>query len=81
MKNEHGYCPSCNMDFDDDLIFDTFFEKYGNRKKALEVAEMYGATESKGRWGKQIGIYSMEKDRTVQFKCPECDHIWNRNND
>ena len=26
--NEHGYCPNCGKDFDDTLIWDSFFDKY-----------------------------------------------------
>lgn len=48
------------------------------REKALEVSSYYGATETQGRFGKQIGLYSMEKDRTVAWKCPECGHEWER---
>ena len=76
--NEHGYCPHCDFDLDGGLIFETFMEKYNDRAKALEVAEMYGATETKGKWGKAYGIYSIEKDRTVQYQCPECNKLWDR---
>ena len=76
--NEHGYCPNCGMNFDGDLIFDTFMEKYQDEEKALESAEMYGATKTTGRWGHKIGIYSMEEDCTTHWKCPECEHEWER---
>jgi hypothetical protein len=76
--NEHGYCPRCNADFDGDMIFDTFMRKYLNREKALETAEMYGATETKGRWGKKINIYDRDKDGTVAYQCHECKHQWDR---
>ena len=77
--NEHGQCPSCGMDFDDGLIFDTFMEQYeGDEEKALETASHYGATKTTGRWGKQIAIYDMELDRTTHYKCPECAHEWDR---
>lgn len=76
--NEHGFCPNCKMDFDGELIFETFLRKYGDRRKAIETAEMYGATETKGRWGKRIGIYSIEKDRTSMWRCPDCNHTWSR---
>ncbi len=78
MNNEHGYCPNCGMDFDGGLIWDTGMEMYGNEEKADEYAKLYGATRTTGRWGKNIGIYSLEKDRTIGFKCPECKHEWGR---
>lgn len=76
--NEHGYCPSCNADLDAGSIWQTFFEKYGDEAKADETAALYGATREKGQWGKQIGQYDMESDRTTNWKCPDCNHIWKR---
>lgn len=46
--------------------------------RADEVAKNYGATRTTGKWGRQIGLYSMEEDRTVRWKCPACDHEWKR---
>lgn len=71
-------CPNCNANLEGDLIFDTFLEKYGDEQKALETAEMYGATRNEGRWGREIAIYDREKDRTVAYVCPDCDHQWGR---
>ena len=76
--NEHGYCPNCNLDFDDGLIYESFLEEYQDEETALEKASYYGATKTTGRWGKKIGIYSMEEDRTTHWKCPECGHEWGR---
>lgn len=76
--NEHGYCPNCGIDLDGELIFETLLKQYNDREKALETAEMYGATETTGRWGKQIGIYDINRDRTVRWLCPECNHEWER---
>lgn len=76
--NEHGYCPNCKMNLDGDLIWDTFMERYGDEAKADETAAQYGATRNKGRWGKAISLYSLDEDRTVARKCPECDHQWER---
>ena len=78
MNNEHGYCPNCGINFDGGLIWDTGMEIHNSEEKADEYAEMYGATRTTGRWGKNIGIYSMEEDRTVGFKCPECKHEYDR---
>jgi hypothetical protein len=35
---------------------------------------MYGATN----FSRKIGIYSMEKDSTVEWACPDCNHRWDR---
>lgn len=45
---------------------------------ADEVASQYGATRTKGNWGRQIGLYDMDKDRTVAWKCPDCGETWER---
>ena len=71
-------CPNCNSNLDGELIYDTFLERYGDEFKALEVAAMYGATKTEGRWGRGISIYSRELDRTVAYRCPDCGHDWKR---
>ena len=71
-------CPNCKVELDDGLIYDTFFDMYDDEEKALEIAEMYGATKTEGRWGRQIGIYDMYKDMTVAYSCPDCQHQWKR---
>ena len=45
-------------------------------QRADRYAECYGATRTKGQWGRQIGIYDMELDRTVRWQCPDCKHEW-----
>lgn len=71
-------CPNCKSDLQGDLIYDTFFEKYGDEARALEVAAMFGATKTEGRWGREIGIYDMDEDRVVAHSCPDCGHQWPR---
>lgn len=71
-------CPNCNANLEGDLIFDTFLEKYGDEAKALEVAAMYGATKTEGRWGREIGIYDREEDAVIAWQCPDCKHQWGR---
>lgn len=71
-------CPNCEVDLDGDLIYETFFAKYGDEVRALRYAEMYGATKTEGRWGRQIGIYDYANDRTVAYRCPDCGHTWER---
>lgn len=71
-------CPNCKNDLDGDLIYDTFLEKYGDHKKALETAAMYGANQTEGRWGRQIGIETEEYDGVSYWKCPDCNALWSR---
>ncbi len=78
MKNEHGHCPNCNADLDGDSIWETFFQLTGNEEEADRKAEMYGANREKGRWGRTIALYDRDKDRTVAWKCPDCEHTWER---
>ena len=76
--NEHGHCPKCNADLDGGSIWEHFFRSFKDEKKADEIAEMYGATREKGRWGRAIALYSRDEDRTVAYKCPDCKHEWSR---
>lgn len=46
--------------------------------RADEVAKGYGATRTKGKWGRAIAQYDIERDRTVALRCPECGHTWPR---
>ena len=32
----------------------------------------------KETFSRAIGIYSIQTDRTVAYKCPDCDHEWPR---
>jgi predicted RNA-binding Zn-ribbon protein involved in translation (DUF1610 family) len=62
------------------------YKQYGvpadNKQEAERLAdkyaEAYGATREKGQWGRAIGIYDMQKDRTVEYQCPDCEHRWPR---
>ncbi len=77
--SEHGHCPNCKVDLDGGSIWEHFFKEKGSEEEATRIAAMYGATKEKGQWGREIGIYSMETDRTVAWKCPDCGHEWERN--
>ena len=77
-SREHGLCPHCNADMTDGLIYDTFIAQGYTPEEALKTAEAYGATQTTGHWGRRIGIYDMEKDRTVAWKCPDCGCEWDR---
>ena len=72
------FCPKCKVDLDDELIFDVFMDKYNNKELALEYASFYGANETSGKFGRQIAIYDRERDRTVAFRCPDCNYEWKR---
>lgn len=76
--SEHGNCPKCGTDLNGGSIWQTFFDKYGSEAEADRVAAMYGATKENGQWGREIGIYSMERDMTVAWRCPDCGHEWPR---
>ena len=71
-------CPNCKTDLDGDLIYETYFKRYGDAAKALDAAQLHGATKTTGRWGRQIGHSSMELDRVVSWGCPDCGHTWPR---
>ena len=43
---------------------------------ADEVASHYGATRTKGRWGRAIGI-EYDRDRIEAWACPDCHGMWN----
>lgn len=40
----------------------------------VESQRNYGATH----FSRKIGIYSRETDKTVEWKCPDCDYQWER---
>lgn len=71
-------CPNCKSNLEGELIYETFLNKYVDEAKALETAAMYGATKTEGRWGREIAIYDMDRDRTVAHQCPDCNHQWGR---
>lgn len=77
-KPEHGYCPLCKANLDGGSIYQHFINNGYTHEKALEIAGNYGATETKGQWGREIGIYDMDLDRTVAYRCPDCGGEWAR---
>lgn len=77
VDNEHGDCPSCGVSLTGGLIWQTLIEQGRSEAEADAVArDFYGATRTTGRWGRQIAIYSRERDRTVAHRCPDCEHEW-----
>jgi hypothetical protein len=75
---EHGTCPACGTSWEGGLVWDHFFEETKSEEEATRIAEMYGATRTEGRWGRQVGLYDMMKDRTVGYQCPDCGHVEGR---
>ena len=72
-------CPVCNSNLEGGLIFDTFMEQYNDEAKALEAAEMYGATKTEGRWRREIGIEILGGyDGISYWRCPDCNAEWDR---
>jgi hypothetical protein len=69
-------CPKCNINLEGELIYKTFLKKYKDKKKALKIAKMYGATSTKGRWGREIGISDMMLDKIIAWRCPDCCNEW-----
>ena len=67
-------CPKCKTDLSGGLIYETFLKKYEDEQKALKTAAMYGATKTTGRWGREIGVYDVERDRVARWRCPDCGH-------
>jgi hypothetical protein len=55
-----------------------FFNQTGSEQKATEIAENYGATKQHGQWNRAIAIYDIERDRTTDWQCPDCNHQWAR---
>ena len=57
---EYEYCPKCKISLRGDEIPKENRHYYNGRT----------------HYSKVIGIYSLEKDRTIKWKCPDCNHIW-----
>lgn len=76
--DNHGHCPACDADLNGGSIWQTFKKQGASDAEADDIAAMYGATRANGQWGRQIAIYSRDQDRTVAFRCPDCDHEWSR---
>ena len=72
-------CPGCKTDLAGGFIYDHFLAEYGgDDERALQTAAMYGASKGQGRWGREIAQYSVEEDRTIGYRCPDCGHEWER---
>jgi hypothetical protein len=64
MSVEPKTCPNCSADLNGSPIPDEYIKEgcYGDATHFSRV----------------IGIYSIEEDRTVAWRCPDCEHEWER---
>jgi len=71
--NDHGSCRLCGYDFNGELIYDHFLKTH-TPDRAKELAEMYGASEGHGRFGKQIIVKHEHADglKDTFTRCPNC---------
>jgi DNA-directed RNA polymerase subunit RPC12/RpoP len=68
-------CKHCGTNLDGDLIIHTFLSMGKTYDDAIECAKVYQgweAHETRNRWGREIGMNSMELDRVVYYACPDC---------
>jgi hypothetical protein len=75
---DNGSCPACGVSWNGGSVWEHFFKETGSEEEATRIAAMYGCTKEKGNWGRQIGLYDMNADRTVGYKCPDCGHVIGR---
>ena len=77
--NINGYCPHCNASLDGDLVIDHPLSQGKSMDEALEYAKFYDGWNEHGeanRWGRAISLYSLEKDCTIGYRCPDCNRTW-----
>lgn len=55
-------CPLCQSDLTSDPIPEEWLDAYG------------GATH----YSRVMGLYSLERDRTIAYRCPDCNGEWDR---
>jgi len=78
-KNINGYCPSCNANFDGDLVIDTFIKQGKSAEDAISWAKDYAGWTKHGilnRWSRRISLSSIREDRIIGHRCPDCGHEW-----
>jgi hypothetical protein len=72
--NEHGYCPHCKADLDGKDIKQTFLDQGHTEETATEWASGYRGK----KWGRAVGQYCIDRDRTIGWHCPDCKGYWDR---
>jgi hypothetical protein len=81
MTNINGYCPHCNANLDGELVINYPLSEGKTMEEALEYAKFYAGWDEHAeanRWGRAFGLYSLEKDCTIGYRCPDCNKTWDR---
>lgn len=74
-------CPHCKVNLDGELIIESFIAQGKDYNEALRSAKYYAGWEKYGvtnRWNRRISIYCRDKDKTIMYKCPDCNKEWVR---
>lgn len=74
---ETKHCPHCHADLRGENIYEHFLSKYQDEAEAKRATGMYGGD---GYFYRTIAVYSLERDRTTHYRCPDCHSEWDRNN-
>lgn len=93
VKNDHGFCPNCNKDFDGGYIWDTFYHRlmedgYWQRDDTkpldheaakLEADKISDCYGADRYQGKWGHAIGISwNDRVQEYMCPDCEHKWPR---
>jgi transcription initiation factor IIE alpha subunit len=79
MSNINGTCPHCNADLDGDLVINYPLSQGKTMEEAFEYAKNYQGWDNykeNNRFGRAIGLYSLDQDRTTGYRCPDCNETW-----
>jgi hypothetical protein len=79
--NISGYCPYCKVSFDGDLVINYPRSQGKSYEEILEYARCYAGFTEHGldnRWSRKISIYCTDRDRTISYRCPDCNKEWGR---
>jgi len=79
-------CPLCDANLVGDKVWDHFkrqallkgVNEAEAERYADDTAKQYGANREFGHWNRAIAIYDRGLDRTVAYKCPDCDERWSK---
>lgn len=77
----HGYCPHCNANLDGDLVIDYSLSQGKSKEEALKYSRFYDGWNEHGednRWDRAVGLYCEDRDRTIGYRCPDCNETWER---
>lgn len=81
LESQHGYCPNCKANLDGGYVVEYPVSQGYPWDKVIEYCSHYSGWTEHGlnnRWGRSIGLYSWEEDRTTGYQCPDCKHTWGR---